>query len=94
MHGEHQNSGLTKIIDYKIVDPVDYSSSKITLIQYGTMVANLWFEEHNKCFYSYAKHSARVAQLSQGATQFAHRRREYRMVRAVKYIPSNGLVHG
>ena len=26
---------------------MDYSSSKITLIQYGTMVINLWFKEHN-----------------------------------------------
>ena len=26
---------------------------QITLIQYGTMVFNLWFKEHNICFNSY-----------------------------------------
>ena len=33
------------IYKYKIwpIDSVDYSSSKITLIQYGTIVINLWF---------------------------------------------------
>ena len=30
-----------------IVDPVDYSSLKITLIKHGTMVINLWFKGHN-----------------------------------------------
>ena len=45
-----EDGSMDKKTLLRVVDPVDYSSSKITLIQYGTMVINLWFKEHNICF--------------------------------------------
>ena len=40
-------NGIEEFLDMgnmsKDIDPVDYSCSKITLIQYGTRFINLWF---------------------------------------------------
>ena len=65
---------ITVYINSTSLDPVDYSSSKITLIQYGTRLLIYGFN-------SYAIHYMHMPCSLSHAAQFAHRQVEHRMVR-------------
>ena len=66
MDGDWKSEGAVPSLTYRMIQ--DFGGPKalqwggmirwiihlqITLIQYGTMVFNLWFKEHNICFNSY-----------------------------------------